>query len=245
MKPPRERSGVAGAMQLPLSIQLRESATFANFVAGGDEMVVAALRHACQSPAQERFIYLWGGHGGGKSHLLQAACHEVASRGGGGSLYLPLAEADQLAPQMLEGMEQMGVVAIDDVDAIAGERGWEEALFHLYNRLRDEGSGALIVSSRLPLPSLALQLPDLKSRLAWGLVFQLRGLDDRGKLQALQQGAQGRGLDLPEEVGSYLLRHYHRDLSRLFELLERLDNASLAVQRRLTIPFVKDVIDSE
>jgi len=236
---------MATTMQLPLGIHLRESATFANFVATEDAVVVAALQQACQREAKERFIYLWGGRGNGKSHLLQAACHEVASREGGGSLYLPLAEAAQLAPQMLEGMEQMGVVAIDDVDAVAGDRDWEEALFHLYNRMRDLGRGALIVSSVSPLASSLLKLADLKSRLAWGLVFQLRGLDDRGKLSALQKGAQRRGLELSDEVGNYLLRHCRRDLSELFDLLERLDNVSLAMQRRLTIPFVKAVIDSE
>ncbi len=232
--------------QLPLSIHLSESATFANFVVGENALVVAALQQACRREAQERFIYLWGGPGDGRSHLLQAACHEVARhQEGRGSLYLPLSEAAQLAPEMLEGMEQMGLVAIDDVEAIAGDSRWEEALFHLYNRMRDEGGGALIVSASSPLSSSPLRLPDLKSRLAWGLVFQLRGLDDSGKLKALQQGAQGRGLDLPDEVGGYLLRHYRRDLADLLALLERLDQVSLAAQRRLTIPFVKEVIDAD
>ncbi len=229
---------VASPMQLPLGIGLRESATFDNFVAGQDLGVVDALQRA--SLGGERFVYVSGGPGSGKSHLLQAACHAMAQ--GARSVYLPLSEAEQLAPEMLEGLEAMNLVAIDDVDAIAGQKPWETALFHLYNRIRNEGEGALLLTGSTSLKHSPIVLPDLKSRLAWGLAFRLTGLSDADKLQALQRRARGRGFDLPDEVGAYLLRHYHRDMLALFDLLERLDAVSLIEQRRLTIPFVKEVI---
>ena len=228
--------------QLALRMWLRESATFANYVSGGNALPVTALQQACTGAA-ERFIYLWGSDGVGKSHLLQAACHSATAVGEGG-VYLPLSEPG-LVPEMLDGLEQMAVVAIDSLDAVAGDRAWETAIFHLYNRIRDQGHGVLLVAANQPLPAQPLVLPDLHSRLAWGLVFQLQNLSDDEKLAALQQRAHQRGFELSEEVGRYLLRHYQRDMSALFELLELLDQRSLAQQRRLTIPFVKEVIGTE
>ncbi len=228
--------------QLALRMWLRESATFANYVYGSNGQVVTSLQQACGGGA-ERFIYLWGSNSVGKSHLLQAACHTAAATGEG-SVYLPLSEPG-LVPEMLDGLEQMAVVAVDNLDAIAGNRSWETALFHLYNRIRDQGHGVLLVAANQPLPAQPLTLPDLHSRLAWGLVFQLHSLSDAEKLAALQQRADQRGFELSEEVGRYLLRHYQRDMTALFELLELLDQRSLAQQRRLTIPFVKEVIGTE
>ncbi len=228
--------------QLALRMWLRESATFANYVSGGNAQPVIALQQACAGAA-ERFVYLWGGDGVGKSHLLQAACHS-ATAAGEGSVYLPLSEPG-LVPEMLDGLEQMAVVAIDNLDGVAGNRVWETAIFHLYNRIRDQGHGVLLVAANQPLPAQPLTLPDLHSRLAWGLVFQLQNLSDDEKLAALQQRAHQRGFELSEEVGRYLLRHYQRDMTALFELLELLDQRSLAQQRRLTIPFVKEVIGTE
>lgn len=235
-------SGSPVVQQLALRMWLRESATFANYVSGDNAQPATALQQAC-SGGVERFIYLWGGDGVGKSHLLQAACHSATAMGEG-SVYLPLGEPD-LVPEMLDGLEQMAVVAVDDLDAIAGNRSWETALFHLYNRIRDQGHGVLLVAASQPLPVQPLTLPDLHSRLAWGLVFQLHTLSDAEKLAALQQRADQRGFELSEEVGRYLLRHYQRDMTALFELLELLDQRSLAQQRRLTIPFVKEVTGTE
>jgi len=142
---------------------------------------------------------------------------------------------------MLEGLEQQAVVTVDDVHAIAGQAAWEEALFHLFNRLREAGN-RLVVSARGAPAALNLQLPDLVSRLGWGPVFQLQPLDDDGKRAALQLRARQRGMELPDEVAWYLLRRSPRDMDSLFELLQRLDVASLAAQRRLTIPFVRGLI---
>ncbi len=221
--------------QLPLRIGLRDSATFANFYPGAN----AAVVHALQA-ASEPFIYLGGTIGSGRSHLLQAACHDV-SEANGLAAYLPLAECMTMSVQMLEGMEQMSLVAIDDVELLAGDREWEQALFHLYNRMRDAGHTMIVAGNAAPA-ALGITLPDLLSRLGWGPVFQLQPLDDREKSEALQMRARQRGMELPAEVADYLLNHASREMHDLFVLLDRLDEGSLAAQRKLTIPFVKTFI---
>ncbi len=221
------------ADQLPLRIGLRDGATFANFHPGPNAEALFALERRL-----EPFLFLWSGPGGGRSHLLQAACHAAADEG---AAYLPLAELAPMGPEMLEGLESMALIAVDDVQAVAGDTAWEEGLFHLYNRVRDAG-GRLIAAADAPPPALGLSLADLASRLAWGPVFQLRALDDEDKAAALQMRAGMRGMQLPDNVAAYLLKHAPRDLPALFELLERLDHASLAQQRKLTIPFVKELI---
>ncbi|WP_420824459.1 DnaA regulatory inactivator Hda [Sulfurivermis fontis] len=232
MPPP---TGADVERQLTLRIGLRDSATFANFLPGDN----AAALHLLQQGG-EPFIYLWGAGGSGRSHLLQAACHAVTA-GGGSPAYLPLAGLADTGVAMLDGLEQMSLVCLDDLQAVAGNAAWEEALFHLYNRVRDAGGRLLAAADASPV-TLGIQLADLRSRLAWGPVFQLQPLDDAGKLAALQLRARARGMDLSEEVGTYLLRRCPRDMQALFELLERLDQASLAAQRRLTIPFVRELI---
>lgn len=222
--------------QMPLGLHLRDDATFANFLAGANGAAVAALQHD-----QERMVYLWGAPGSGKSHLLQAACH-TCTTAGGGPVYLPLGEHESLAPAVLEGLERAPLIAIDDLHAVAGRSAWEHGLFHLCNRVRDAG-GRLLVASAAPPAGLGLELADLLSRLTWGPVFHLQPLDDQQKVAALQERAARRGLELGPEVAGYLLKRCPRDLHSLFQLLERLDHASLAAQRRLTIPFVRELLD--
>lgn len=224
--------------QLPLRIGLRDSATFDNFLAGDNQAAVHALQAAV-----EPCLFLWGGSGTGKTHLLQAACR-AADAHGGRSAYLPGGELRLLAPSILEGLEQLALVCLDDVHAVAGAAAWERGVFDLYNRCRDAGTRILVAGAQAPA-GLGLALPDLVSRLSWGPVYQLRPLGDEQKLEALRQRARARGFSLPAEVGRYLLHHVSRDTKNLFELLERMDHASLAAQRKLTIPFVRDLIGED
>ena len=221
--------------QLPLGIGLKDSATFDNFYAAGNELVLQALQQG-----NDRMVYLWGPPGCGKTPLLQALCHATAANGSS-PVYLPLQELVALSPELLEGLEQQALIAIDDIQMIAGKALWEEALFHLYNRIRDRGQ-RLVVSATVAPAGLALTLPDLVSRLGWGPVFQLASLTDADKRAALQMRARLRGLELGDEVAEYMLRRYPRDMDSLFNLLNQLDHASLAAQRRLTIPFVRDLL---
>ena len=225
-------------MQLPLPVALPDGVCFAKFVAGRNLEAVQTLQGLVHG--NEHFIYLWGAAGTGKTHLLHASCQHAAEQDTT-TAYLPLAEAGALSPAVLESLEHLDVVCIDDVHTIAGLAEWETGLLHLYNRIRDNG-GRLRVTGNAAPAELGLALRDFSSRLSWGLIFQLHPLDDENKLRALQLRASSRGMDLPEEVGRYLLNHWSRDTSKLFELLQRLDIGSLAQQRKLTIPFVRDHI---
>lgn len=217
--------------QLPLAVGLRESATFDNFVAGANGVAVQTLR-----AGEEPFIYLWGAAGTGRSHLLAAVCR------GRQAVMLDLADRS-LAPALLEGAELAEVVTLDNVDAVAGQSDWELALFGLFNRIR-ESAGRLVVAGDGPPSALGIQLPDLVSRFSWGPVFQLHPLSDREKVTALRQRAAGRGLMLSDEAAEYLMRHFQRDTATLFQLLDRLDTASLTEQRRLTIPFIRTILQN-
>lgn len=223
--------------QLPLRLTLRDGATFANLVTGENGAAVHTLMQG-----SEAVVYLWGAAGSGKSHLLQALCHREAA-GGGRPVYLDLEEIREAGTGTLEGVEHMTPVCVDRVEVIAGRMEWEEALFHLFNRVREEG-GRLVAAGNLPPAALRLALPDLASRLGWGPVFPLRPLDDAGKVEALRLRASGRGLKLPDEVTAFLLRRCPRDMHALFALLDRLDHASLAAKRRLTVPFVRELLEA-
>ena len=219
--------------QLPLAITWRDQATFANFYTGDNAQLVESLQLA-----SEPLIFLWGEAGCGKTHLLQAVCQQSDKST---PVYLPMSELMQLQPAALQGMEAMDPICIDDVQLVAGNKDWEEALFHLFNRVRDLGK-RLIVSGNAPPNQLNIQLPDLVTRLGWGTVYQVKTLDDEGKKTALQQRAKNRGLQLPDDVMEFVLRRSSRDTNSLFELLDRLDIASLVEQRKLTIPFVKQYL---
>ncbi|WP_372868413.1 DnaA regulatory inactivator Hda [Pseudomonas sp.] len=229
-------------IQLPLGVRLRDDATFANYYPGANAAALGYVERLCEAEAgwAESLIYLWGGAGVGRTHLLQAACLRFEQLGEP-AVYLPLAELVEHGPNMLDNLEQFELVCLDDLDAVAGRSDWEEALFHLFNRLRDSGRRLLLSASSSPR-ELSVKLADLQSRLTLALVFQLQSLSDEDKLRALQLRASRRGLHLSDEVGRFILTRGERSMSALFELLERLDQASLQAQRRLTIPFLKEIL---
>lgn len=226
-------------VQLPLGVGLRAGPTFANFEAGAAPEAVPVVA-ATAMGVGERAVYLWGGSGCGKTHLLEAACQE-AVLGGRRAGYLPLAHGSDLAPEVLRGLENLDLLCVDDLQAVAGERRWEEALFHLYNRAEMQ-QAALIVAATASPSGIGLRLPDLVSRLSAAAVFRLRPLEDPLRCRALRQRARERGFDIPTEVAEYLIRRCPRDMHTLFGLLEQLDSLTLAEQRRVTIPFVKEIL---
>jgi len=227
--------------QLPLGLQLRASAGFDNFVIGPNREAVGAVQ-ALAGGRGEPYLYLWGGAGLGKTHLLQACCREVSSRGQPVA-YVPLEQRGTLTPAMLEDLDRMALVCLDDLERVAGQPQWEGAIFTLYNRLREHGIRLLVTGER-PLARLPLGLADLRSRLGWGPSYQIQALDDDQLLEALIRLARERGLELTQEVGRYLLRRCPREMGFMQQLLERLDRESLAAQRRLTIPFVRELLSS-
>jgi DnaA family protein len=222
--------------QLTLGIGLRDSATFDNYYPGPNREALSLLQQSLQDN-----LFLWGAASSGKSHLLQALCHHRQQLNQP-VFYLPLAQHQQLQVEMLQGLEAMQLICIDDVDAIAGKRQWEEALFHLYNRCREQQTLLVITASTAP-SGIAFELADLKSRLGWGLILQLQALNDEDKQALLQLRARNRGMRLNDEVANYLIKRAPRDLQSLIDLLERLDQASLTQQRKLTIPFVRELLD--
>lgn len=225
--------------QLPLGFEPRDVFTFDSFVVGENTIPVGLVKQ-CALGEGEKQIYIWSAAGCGKSHLLQAACN-LAAKNQRTVCYLPAVEMISQSVQSLDEFEQVDCVCLDDVERFAQMPIWEEALFDLINRMRESGSSLLIGASMAP-DSLQLGLPDLRSRLAWGPVFQLQSLKDSEKFGALYIRAKQRGLELPQNVAEYLMRHYPRDIFGLFERLDKLDTASMAMQRRLTIPFVKSVL---
>lgn len=226
--------------QLPLNIQLRDDATLNSFYPGENLEALNAIRQFSQGLG-EPFLYLWGQLGVGRTHLLQAAC-QAAGELGVSAVYIPLQAPLDPSAAILQGVEEIPLVCIDNIHTIAGNRVWEEALFHLFNRIRAQ-QGHLLVAADVSPIHLQVSLPDLKSRLASGVVYQLHRLSDEEKLSALQLRARCRGLIINSTVGQFLLNRCSRNLSELFLTLEKLDNASLAEQRRLTIPFVKHVLN--
>lgn len=225
--------------QLPLGVTFREHAVFDDFLPGDNAQTLGALRHAL-ARLDDTLIYLWGASGSGLSHLLQASVHELQGQGLT-VMYLPVTDCLDYGLQALEGLDEMDVVALDDIDLIAGRPEWQEAVFHLFNRLRDSGRLLLVTSHASPLQQ-PIELPDLRSRLSWGLTFQVQPLSDEQKLDWLVWKARRRGLTLEADVAAFLINRVARSMVTLVEAFERLDERSLAQQRRLTIPFIKEVL---
>ena len=225
--------------QLTLNIRLDDSATFTNFYVGNNQGLLFALQKMLEGVGNS-FIYCWGTAGVGRSHLLQACCHQLSEQGKTAA-YVPLSRFRELSPEILERLEVMSLVCLDDINAVIGDKNWEAALFHFYNRAFEHPT-RLFVSADSPPQQLPGGLPDLASRLASGLVSQLLPLSDEQKLAALQLRAQLRGFNLTDKVGNFLLHHQTRDFPSLFILLEKLDQASLSQQKKLTIPFLKTVL---
>lgn len=222
--------------QLPLPFSFNPELGFEQFHPGANAEQVAHLRRAAAGTG-EGLIFLWGEPGSGKSHLLNACCRAACQLRRSVS-YLPLGVLRDFGPDMLEGLEHMDLVCLDDLERVAGDEAWEVALFVLFNRLREEGHD-LIAASTVPPVQLPILRPDLKTRFGWGLTLKLHAPSDEDKLAALELYARSLGLDLPPQVARFLLAHHRRDPSALRELVDRLDQATLAAQRKLTVPFVK------
>jgi len=211
--------------QLILPVQLRDDATFENYVEGKNSAIIQYFKNPTES-----FIFLTGP---GRTHLLQAVCHEASH-----AFYISLGDHEQYSPQILENLGELEWVIIDDIEAIAGLTEWEEAIFHAFNSAKHH----FVVASHFSPALLAFDLPDLKSRLQSMLLLTLEDLSDQEKMAALEQRAHRLGIPLSKEVQQYLLHHAPRDLTALFQILQKLATLSLSEKRRLTIPFVKNVL---
>jgi len=228
-----------------LALKFPDDETFASFYPGQNYSVLTQLKNSVVGLG-EPVLYMWGESGSGRSHLLHALCSEVDERGESVA-YIPLQHHQGMTLDIFENMEQITLVCIDDIGAIAGNEKWEKALFDFYNRWSDNkenrASGASLVLCASDLPKqLGIKLNDLVSRLEWGACYHLTPLNEEDKLGALQLRAQLKGMKLPVDVGRFLLNRLSRDMNTLLDTLDQLDNASLEAKRKLTIPFVKEVL---
>lgn len=225
--------------QLPLALTLTDHALLSDFCWGSNKWLQQALETMLQGEG-ERLLYLWGPPGSGKTHLLQACCQACSLQHA--AAYLPLALLKGYGAEVLENFDKQRLLCIDDIEAIAQDTLWEEEIFHLYNKVKDEGNSFLLISGKVAPAALPLKLADLRSRLGGALVIQVQELTDEEKIAALQKHAEQRGLALPTAVAQFLVSRCARNMHHLQQLLARLDEASLAAQRKITVPFVKGVL---
>ncbi|EFX90682.1 MULTISPECIES: DnaA inactivator Hda [Actinobacillus] len=234
-------------MQLPLPIHQVDDETFDNFYAENSLVLLDSLRQNFVD-VQQPFFYIWGGKSSGKSHLLKAVSNHYLLNQQTSS-YIPLEKSQYFSPMVLDNAEQLDVICLDDLQVVAGDEAWELAIFNLFNQIREQqglfGSGhktLLLISADCPPHQLKINLPDLRSRLTWGEVYQLNDLSDEQKRIILQRNAYQKGMELSDEVANFLLKRLDRDLQTLSTELDRLDRASLQAQRKLTVPFVKEIL---
>lgn len=226
--------------QIPLALRFEADHELRAF--HGSAELVALLEDVALA-ARKDWLYLAGAPGYGKTHLLLAACAH-ARAAGLDALYLSLPALAGRLPEALMGQERAALFCFDGIEAIAGEREDEVALFHFHNAARAAGARIVYAASLMP-SALPLALPDLRSRLEQCTRIALEPLDEPGRREVLRQRAARRGLELDEAVLDWLFRRVGRDLATLTQLLDRLDRASLAEQRRLTIPFLREVLEEK
>jgi DnaA family protein len=221
--------------QLAFEFVAPASPTLDVFVDGRNAEVVQRLRELAATRTGERAIYLWGAASSGRTHLLHGALAAL-ERGGARVAYVAGASTPAA-----EALAEADAVAIDDVERLSeADQG---VVFNLYNRLRDSG-GVLLAAGNAPPAQLRLR-PDVVTRLAWGLVYEVHALSDPEKAQALAEHAATRGFSLPPEVSQHLLTHVRRDMRSLIAMLESLDRYSLETKRPVTLTLVREMVARE
>lgn len=225
--------------QLPLALRWPAHQRFDTFLVEGSNPLLDVLRDPLAADA----FFICGPRASGKTHLLIAACAH-ASAAGQVAQYLDLARFAEGSADGIRALGGSDLLALDNVDAIAGNRAAEHALFDLYNRCRAEGTRLLFAAQDSPT-SLGLTLPDLVSRLASSTQWTLRPLDEAGRRTVLRERAAQRGIALDDDVMDWLFNRHSRDLVTLPGLLERIDRAALAAKRRVTVPFLRQLLDGQ
>ena len=221
--------------QLPLNLNLDNETRFQNFFEFNDEAeIIEELKG--RSP----LVYLWGSPGSGRSHLLQAVCHDSYNKQES-SMFLSLAKAESYSPEILSGIEGISAVCLDDIQAISKNTTWEEAIFRLYNEVQQTNC-RLIISSDRPPQDLSITLADLQSRLCGFPVFKLHSPDEKQRFEILKFRAKLRGVKLDNDVLNYISNNIRRSLHEIIDLLNVLDEASKIEKRKITIPLIKKVM---
>lgn len=227
-------------MQLLLPVSINESHTFDSFVTSEDELLLEQLQQAVKN---EEFtsLYMAGAQGSGKTHLLNACCHAAHSQDKT-SILLPLEQMLSMSAQVLDGIEDIDLVCIDNIELIKGNMAWQKAIFNLFNSLM-QSNGTLIIAGADTSNNLKLELPDLASRMQWATPYQLHQLSEQDKTVALIHHAHLMGFELSEDVAKFMLSRLPRKMDFLMQALNTLAKQSIEKQRVVTVPFVKEVLE--
>lgn len=228
--------------QYPLQFEFRANQTFDDFFAGANAPIIEDLKE-CVLGHGEQQIFLWAKTGQGKSHLLQACCHHAQAHEFH-SFYFDLARYKLHHPAMFLGLDDFEVVCIDNVDAIIGQKKWEQALSAFMQRHYERGHRLVIAATNLP-NHMTLKMCDVTNNLSWGLMIQLKTLVNTHTIDALIFKADSMGFELSPQVGRFLMIQHQDDLENLWQILKKLDRASLSAKRRLTVPFLKQLFETQ
>lgn len=232
--------------QLSLAVNLRDTETFDSFIVGENAQLVHTVKSLLNQTSSKGhtlwLTFISGDHGVGKSHLLFSLCHKAQATAVN-AVYLSFKDKGQFTTEVLDGLEHSQLICLDDADELSKSMEWQVAVFDLLNRVKERGKTQVVVCANSGPKSLDLQLADLASRFAWGVSYNLQGLNDEQRGLALLTRARQRGLNMPLKVASYLVNHWQRDMPALMKTLDKLDELSLQQQRKLTIPFVKQALN--
>ena len=230
--------------QLTLNISLRDGQRFSSFYYNDANSQVYFILKAFAEATQKigiQQIILWGDTQTGKSHLLQACCYQLAEQGLHAS-YLPLKLLAVHGTKILSGLHHANLIVIDDIDTVLEDKNWEKALFNLINQAHLVGQRLLFSASKNP-NHLKCHLPELFTHLLWGNHYQLQELNEKEKPRLLQFRAQQRGFIINDQVIDYIYKRYPHDINSLLKILDKLDQESLQKKAKITIPFVKQVLN--
>jgi DnaA family protein len=214
--------------QLLIDLGAPPAPSFENFMVGGNGAAVTAVQALRDGQSSTPFVSLWGPKGSGKTHLLAALACPILSPQSTVQAYVHACEG--------------GLVAIDNVDRF--DEPSQHALFNLYNQSRETGLPCIVASSTAPFAQCPVR-EDLRTRLAWGLVFGLSPLSDQAIIDAVQQHALTRGLTVAADVIPYVLNRFSRDMGTLMRILETLDVHAMKTKRSITVAMVRDLIQAQ
>jgi DnaA family protein len=220
--------------QLTLSLGIVPSHSFETFFIGrGSANACATLKAFCNNEIEDMQLFFWGEQHVGKSHLLSAACQQLASEG----FNVAYLTGEQCShDDALQGLENSDLFCLDDVHLLRTDA--EEALFHCINRCRDYGT-RLLFTSAIAHDQLTITLADLKTRLSWGPIYHLQPLADDELHAAVAHMLKARSMTVGDDVIDYILRRFPRDIAQLKQLVDKLDTESMSAHRKVTIPLIK------
>ncbi len=223
--------------QIPLPLSFDKRFSLDNYISENSDFVRQNLT-ALFDETGEPLIGLWGGTDSGKTHLLNACAHYARHCG----VQFHLFDALQLLESNAESFNEFpfgSVLGVDNLDLLSGNRDWEEQFYQLINRVK-AGEMRLVFSVSRNPRDIGFRLPDLKSRLMWGLLIGLQTPDDDQLAEVIKTRANLLGLEMNDNVLNYLLTHYSRKLSEQMQLLYRLDHAAMTSKRKITIPLIRE-----